>query len=161
MKYFITLIGVLFSYAAHADLIVESFDRYSLPTQYSPSYLYNSPSYLYNSPSYLYNSPSYLYNSPSYLYNSPSYLYNGNTGDKRLLLNTNSGLSRVGYYVITDDGLINFFSVKGKRMFYSPKDTPAIFQDSTGKFSGVIAPVGNDYKLLLNNYGVEVVYNSN
>lgn len=133
MKHFIALIGVLSFSAAHADLIIESLDRYSLPIQYSPSYVYNSP----------------------------SYVYNGVSGDKRLLLSTNSGLSRVGYYVITDDGLINFFSVKGKRMFYSPKDTPAIFQDSTGKFSGVIAPVDNDYKLLLNNYGVETVYKSN
>lgn len=161
MKYFIALIGVLSFSAAHADLIIESLDRYSLPIQYSPSYVYNSSSYVYNSSSYVYNSPSYVYNSPSYVYNSPSYVYNGVSGDKRLLLNTNSGLSRVGYYVITDDGLINFFSVKGKRMFYSPKDTPAIFQDSTGKFSGVIAPVDNDYKLLLNNYGVETVYKSN
>ena len=147
MKYFIALIGVLSFSAAHADLIIESLDRYSLPIQYSPGYVYNSP--------------DYVYNSSGYVYNSPGYVYNGVSGNKRLLLNTSSGLSRVGYYVITDDGLINFFSVKGKRMFYSPKDTPAIFQDSTGKFSGVIAPADNEYKLLLNNNGVEVMYSSN
>ena len=147
MKYFIALIGVLSFSAAHADLIIESLDRYSLPIQYSPGYVYNSP--------------GYVYNSSGYVYNSPGYVYNGVSGNKRLLLNTSSGLSRVGYYVITDDGLINFFSVKGKRMFYSPKDTPAIFQDSTGKFSGVIAPADNEYKLLLNNNGVEVMYSSN
>ena len=161
MKYFIALIGVLSFSAAHADLIIESLDRYSLPIQYSPGYVYNSPGYVYNSPGYVYNSSGYVYNSPGYVYNSPGYVYNGVSGNKRLLLNTSSGLSRVGYYVITDDGLINFFSVKGKRMFYSPKDTPAIFQDSTGKFSGVIAPADNEYKLLLNNNGVEVMYSSN
>ncbi len=161
MKYFIALMGILSFSVAHADLSIESLEQYSLPMQYSPSYMYNSPSYMYNSPSYMYNSSSYMYNSSSYMYNSPSYMYNGNSGNKRLLLNTNSGLSRVGYYVITDDGLINFFSVKGKRMFYSPKDTPAIFQDSTGKFSGIIAPVSNEYKLLLNSHGVEIMYSSN
>jgi len=130
-----------------ADLKVIIAKESGLPFELSPSKFSNSPSKFSNS-------PSKFSNSPSKFDNSPSKFDNGKSGNRRLLLEQGgSYFYIIGYYVWGDDGLINFFSSKGKRLFYSPTETDALFGGEDGEFCGTLATLRGENILVLTEKG--------
>lgn len=105
----------------------------TLPYDLSASNFNNSPSRYENSPSKFENSNGCFENSPSKFDNSPSRYENLN-GTHRLLLNGRV----VGYFVVTQHGVTNFFSKKGTRLFYNPKQGSGVFDAADGSFVGVV-----------------------
>ena len=138
------------SYADYEILLAKESD---LPFQLSPSKFSNSPSKFSNSVSKFSNSPSKFSNSPSKFSNSPSKHSNGSSGDHRLLLKRDGQFYYVGYYVWSDDGLLNFFSSEGTRLFYSPPDTGAIFDGEDGEFCGTLASYEGQDVLVITEKG--------
>lgn len=151
---FLTVCLILLPLSAKADLAIILTKEVNLPYALSPSNYDNSSSNYDNSISNYDNSESNYDNSPSNYDNSPSNYENGSTGKKRLLYNKNGILTYVGYYAITEDGLINFYSPKGLRLFYSPPKTDAIFDGNKGKFCGAIASKDGENVLALTKKGV-------
>jgi len=136
-----------------ADPEVVIVKESELPFELSPSKFSNSPSKFSNSVSKFSNSPSKFSNSPSKFDNSPSKFANGESGDRRLLLEQGGTYFYVGYYVWGDDGLINFFSPKGVRLFYSPSETDAVFGGENGEFCGTLATFKGAKVLVLTEKG--------
>ena len=136
-----------------ADLKVIIAKESDLPFALSPSKFSNSASKFSNSVSKFSNSPSKFSNSPSKFDNSSSKFDNGKSGDRRLLLEQEVSYFYIGYYVWGDDGLINFFSSKGKRLFYSPSETDALFDGKNGKFCGTLATLKAEKVLVLTEKG--------
>ena len=131
-----------------ADLNVIVANESDFPFALSPSKFSNSPSKFSNSVSKFSNSPSKFSNSSSKFDNSPSKFDNGKSGNRHLLLEKEGSYFYIGYYVWGDDGLINFFSSDGKRLFYSPSETDALFGGEDGEFCGALA-VLNDENVLV------------
>lgn len=136
-----------------ADLKVITAKESDLPFELSPSKFSNSPSKFSNSVSKFSNSPSKFSNSPSKFDNSPSKFENGKSGNRRLLLEQEGSYFYIGYYVWGDDGLVNFFSPNGTRMFYSPSDTDALFGGENGEFCGTLATLKDEKVLVLTEKG--------
>jgi hypothetical protein len=153
MKHWIFVLAFLVAPLAHADLLVSFIDESSLPYDFSPSNYDNSSSNYDNSVSNYDNSPSNYDNSESNYDNSSSNYDNGANGDNRLLMKEGSKLYRVGYYVRADNGVTNFFSTSGKRIFYNPKKGLGVFHGKEGFFCGVLARVENEYQLVLTEVG--------
>ncbi len=147
MKYLIAGILLALSSSALADLEVILASESDLPYALSPSKYSNSSSKYSNSISKYSNSGSKYSNSSSKYDNSPSKHSNGKSGDQRLLLKKDGTYFYIGYYVWGDEGLINFFSSSGERVFYSPPETDAIFEGDKGEFAGSIATL-KDTKVL-------------
>lgn len=143
---------------AFADLPVAPIDESSLPYGLSPSNYDNSPSNYDNSISNYDNSPSNYDNSESNYNNSASNYDNGRSGSKRLLLKDDGTLKFAGYYVSASNGVTNFFSPSGKRMFYNPKKGRAIFGGRDGTFCGVLARVDGEFSLALIERGMRVLF---
>ena len=139
--------------SAFANLKVIIARESDLPFELSPSKFSNSPSKFSNSISKFSNSPSKFSNSPSKFDNSPSKFDNGSSGNRRLLLEQGGSYFYIGYYVWGDEGLINFFSSKGKRLFYSPPETDALFNGEDGEFCGTLATLKNEKVLVLTEKG--------
>ncbi len=139
--------------SAFADLKVVLAKASDLPFELSPSKFTNSPSKFSNSVSKFSNSPSKFSNSPSKFDNSSSKFDNGRSGNRRLLLEQDGSYSYIGYYVWGDDSLINFFSSNGKRLFYSPSETDALFGGEDGEFSGTLATLKEEKVLVLTEKG--------
>jgi hypothetical protein len=148
MKYLIAGILLALSSSALADLEVILANESGLPYALSPSKYSNSSSKYSNSISKYSNSGSKYSNSSSKYDNSPSKHSNGKSGDQRLLLKKDGNYFYIGYYVWGDEGLINFFSSSGERVFYSPPETDAIFEGDKGEFAGSIATL-KDAKILI------------
>lgn len=129
----------------------------SLNYELSPSNYDNSPSNYDNSISNYDNSPSNYDNSESNYDKSSSNYSNGASGERRLLLEKDAGMCRVGYYVRADNGVINFFSTDGKRLLYNPKEGIGIFHGENGDFCGVLAMVQGDYVLALTDAGRKIL----
>ena len=153
MKHWIFVLAFLVAPLAHADLTVSFIDESSLPYDFSPSNYDNSSSNYDNSVSNYDNSPSNYDNSESNYDNSSSNYNNGASGDNRLLMKEGSKLYQVGYYVRADNGVTNFFSTSGKRIFYNPKKGLGVFHGEEGFFCGVLARVENEYQLVLTEVG--------
>jgi len=136
-----------------ADLKVIIANESSLPFDLSPSKFSNSPSKFSNSVSKFSNSPSKFSNSPSKFDNSPSKFDNGKSGNRRLLLEKDGSYFYIGYYVWGEDGLTNFFSSNGKRLFYSPSETDALFEGEDGEFCGTMATFKDEKVLILTEKG--------
>ncbi|AKX53513.1 hypothetical protein [Thiopseudomonas alkaliphila] len=153
MKHWIFVLAFLVAPLAHADLMVSFIDESRLPYDFSPSNYDNSSSNYDNSVSNYDNSPSNYDNSESNYDNSSSNYDNGANGDNRLLMKEGSKLYRVGYYVRADNGVTNFFSSSGKRIFYNPKKGLGVFHGKKGFFCGVLARVENEYQLVLTEVG--------
>ena len=136
-----------------ADLKVITAKESDLPFELSASRFSNSPSKFSNSVSKFSNSPSKFSNSPSKFDNSPSRYENGRSGNRRLLLEQEANIIYIGYYVRGDDGLMNFFSSNGTRMFYSPSDTDALFGGENGEFCGTLATLNGEKVLVLTEMG--------
>jgi len=143
---------------AFADLPVASIDESSLPYGLSPSNYDNSPSNYDNSISNYDNSPSNYDNSESNYNNSASNFDNGRSGSKRLILKDGGTPKFAGYYVFASNGVTNFFSPSGKRMFYNPKKGRAVFGGRDGSFCGVLARVDGEYSLALTERGMKVLF---
>ena len=95
------------------------------------------------SPSKYSNSPSKYSNSPSKYSNSSSKYSNGSSGKNRLLAENNK---YVGYYVFTDDGIINFFNSDGKRIAFNPNldETQSLFHSTKSKWCGTFGSFGSE-----------------
>ena len=132
---------------SHADLEMILTSESELTYSLSPSKYSNSPSKYSNSISKYSNSESKYSNSSSKYANSPSKTSNGKSGNKRLLMKKDNGYLYIGYYVWGDENIINFFSSEGKRLFYSPSGTDAIFDGDNGEFCGSLATL-KDKKVL-------------
>jgi hypothetical protein len=136
-----------------ADLKVIVAKESDLPFELSSSKFSNSPSKFSNSVSKFSNSPSKFSNSSSKFENSPSKFENGMGGNRRLLLEQDRTYFYVGYYVFGDDGLMNFYSPDGARVFYSPADTGAVFGGDSGTFCGTLAVLDQEQVLVLTENG--------
>lgn len=136
-----------------ADLKVIIAKESDLPFELSPTKFSNSPSKFSNSVSKFSNSPSKFSNSPSKFDNSPSKFDNGKSGNRRLLLEREGDYFYIGYYVWGEDGLINFFSSNGERLFYSPSETDALFGGEDGEFCGTLALLKDEKVLVLTEKG--------
>ncbi|MBP3194775.1 MAG: hypothetical protein J6M05_03815 [Cardiobacteriaceae bacterium] len=139
---------------ALCDLEIQLVDEYFLPYQYSPSnYNNSSMNYANSSINYANSSTNYANSETNYKNSSTNY-QNSIRGNHRLVYDN----SFAGYYVENGSGLINFFSANGKRMFYMPKGTVAVFDSDVGKFSGVVAQGDyGRYYLFLTEYGFNVL----
>lgn len=140
-----------------ADLPVVMIEESGLPYDLSPSNYDNSPSNYDNSISNYDNSPSNYDNSESNYDNSASNYDNGRNGTRRLVYKDGSSLKFIGYYVLAKNGTTNFFSPRGKRMFYNPKKGLAIFGGKDGTFCGVLARIKGDFSLALTEHGAKVL----
>lgn len=147
MKYIIAGMLIALSSSVLADLEVILANESGLPYALSPSKYSNSSSKYSNSISKYSNSGSKYSNSSSKYDNSPSKYSNSKSGNQRLLLKKDESYFYIGYYVWGDEGLINFFSSSGDRVFYSPPETDAIFEAEKGEFAGSIATL-KDAKVL-------------
>jgi hypothetical protein len=136
-----------------ADLKVIVAKESDLSFALSPSTFSNSPSNFSNSVSKFSNSPSKFSNSPSKFDNTPSKFDNGKNGNQRLLLEKEEGFFYIGYYVWGEDALINFFSSNGRRLFYSPSETDAVFGGENGEFCGTMATLEAEKVLVLTEKG--------
>ena len=129
--------------AAAADLPIATVDESALPYDFSPSNYDNSS--------------SNYENSESNYDNSSSNYDNGRSGERRLLYKEGSSLKFAGYYVRAGNGVTNFFSSKGKRMFYNPKKGRAVFNGKDGSFCGVLGSVNGQFSLALTEQGVKTL----
>ena len=145
------------SQRASADFKILPSTEGILPSALSSSKYANSPSKYSNSPSKYSNSASKLANSSSRYANSPYNSANRRTGHRRLFIGMNATAGYIGYYALTDDGLMNFFSSKGARLFYSPYDTDALFENQSGKFCGTLAIVRDEGVVILTENGRAVM----
>lgn len=143
---------------AFADLPVVEINESSLPYNLSPSNYDNTSSNYDNSISNYDNSSSNYDNSESNYSNSASNYDNGRNGSRRLILKDGGSLKFAGYYIQASNGVTNFFSPSGKRMFYNPKKGRAIFGGRDGTFCGVLARVDGEFSLALTERGMRVMF---
>ena len=136
-----------------ADLEVILAKESDLPYALSPSKYSNSSSKYSNSISKYSNSGSKYSNSGSKYENSPAKYSNSKSGNQRLLMKKDGSYFYIGYYVWGDEGLINFFSSSGDRVFYSPPETDAIFEAEKGEFAGSIATLKDAQVLAVTEKG--------
>ena len=147
----------VFSNSAKADLRVALIDEATLPYDLSPSNYKNSSSKYENSESNYKNSSSNYENSESNYKNSSSNYENGESGHRRLILKKEGSYYFIGYYVMASNGTTNYFSQNGKRIFYGPKDTDAIFCQEDGEFCGVLANIDGKFCLGLTKRGWKIL----
>jgi hypothetical protein len=136
-----------------ADLKVQAAKESELPFSLSPQNPVNSPGNSNNSINNSGNSASNPDNSSSNPENSPSKTENGMTGNRRLLFETDGTYYFIGYFVLSENRLINFFSPYGKRIFYVPSGSDALFGSETGEFCGALATANNKTVLMLTEKG--------
>lgn len=152
-----SIIACLVSGVALADLPVALIDESSLPYGLSPSNYDNSPSNYDNSISNYDNSPSNYDNSESNYNNSASNYDNSQSGSRRLIFKDGGSSRFAGYYVTASNGVTNFFSPSGKRMFYNSKKGRGIYGGKDGSFCGVLARVEGQLSLALTEHGAKIL----
>jgi hypothetical protein len=145
-------------WAAAADLPIVSVEESSLPYGLSPNNYDNSPSNYNNSISNYDNSPSNYDNSESNYDNSATNLDNGRSGDRRLIYMDGSTPRFAGYFVRASNGVTNFFSPSGLRIFYNPKKGRGIYGGKDGSFCGVFARVDGKFSLALTENGLKLFF---
>ncbi|WP_206422900.1 hypothetical protein [Photobacterium sanguinicancri] len=153
MKYVIAGVLLVLSSPVFADLEVILANESDLPYELSPSKYSNSSSKYSNSISNYSNSGSKYSNSSTKYDNSPSKYSNGKSGNQRLLLKKEGDYFHIGYYVWGEEGVINFFSSSGERVFYSPPETGAIFDGDKGEFAGSMATIKGGKVLVVTEKG--------
>jgi len=136
-----------------ADLKVQVAKESELPFSLSPQNPVNSPTDSNNSINNPSNSASNPDNSSSNPENSPAKTENGMTGNRRLLFEKDGSYYFIGYFVLSENRLINFFSPYGKRMFYALSGSVALFGSETGEFCGALATANNKTVLMLTEQG--------
>jgi len=137
-----------------ADLKVQVAKESELLLSLSPQNPVNSPSNSNNSINNSGNSASNPNNSSSNPENNPSKTENGTTGNRRLLFEKDGSYYFIGYFVLGENRLINFFSPYGKRMFYTPSGSAALFGSENGEFCGALATANNKTVLMLTEKGI-------
>jgi hypothetical protein len=150
-----SLLTLLIAYpgAVLADLRVQLAKESELPGSLSPQNPVNTPGNSNNSIDNPANSASNPDNSASNPENSPSKTENGMTGNRRLLFEKDGIYYFIGYFVLTDNRLINFFSPYGKRLFYTPSVSDALFGSEDGEFCGALSTVNGKTILMLTEKG--------
>jgi hypothetical protein len=144
--------------AVAADIPVVVVSGSSLPYSQSPSNYDNSPSNFGNSVSNFQNSPSNFDNSESNFSNSPANQENSISGKRRLMYSKGGDLMFVGYYVVAKNGTTNFFSQRGRRMFYNPKKGVGIFGSEDGTFCGVLVRIKDQLSFVLTEDGAKALF---
>lgn len=139
--------------SAFADFEVILGKESELPFDLSPSKFDNSASKFDNSISKFSNSSSKFSNSPSKFDNNPSKYENGKNGERKLLIKKSGKYYFIGYYVLGEEGVVNFFSPNGSRLFYTPPGTGALFDGNNGKFCGTLAKINGDDVLFITENG--------
>ena len=141
---------------ASADLTMQVAKESELPFSISPQNPINSPSNPNNTINYSGNSASNPVNSSSNPENSPSNTENGMAGNRRLLFEKDGVHHFVGYFVLNENNLLNFFSPYGKRMFFTPSGSAALFGSDDGEFYGALASVNDKVVIVLTEKGQSV-----
>ena len=141
----------------HADILVTNVVEGQLPYSLSPQNYDLSASNYKNSVSNYENSPSNYNNASSNYENSPSNYENTINGKRSILVEEKGKFYHQGYYVLNKDGVTNFYSPKGKRLFYSPKDSVGIYHGEKGFFCGVLAKFDGKVRLALTEKGQKVL----
>jgi hypothetical protein len=136
-----------------ADLKVQVAKESELPFSLSPQNPINSPSNSSNSINNSDNSASNPDNLSSKPENSPSTTENGMTGNRRLLFEKDGAYYFIGYFILNENRLINFFSPYGKRMFYAPSESDVLYGSENGEFCGALATVNGKTVLMLTEKG--------
>jgi len=153
MKTIFLSLLLLLPLTAQADLVIVITDESSLPYDLSPKNYDNSPRNHDNSVRNYDNSIRNYNNSPRNYENSSRNYENGKNGKCRLLVDKGGSLYFAGYYVCSDGGIINFYSIYGERMFYSPPKTGGVFDSESGEFLGTIASKTGENILVLTEKG--------
>jgi hypothetical protein len=157
MKFSKLLLFTIITTFARADIQIFPVDEKKLPYQYSPANFDISPSNFKNTISNFDNSSSNFNNLSSNFENSPSNYENTKNGNRSIIVEEENKLIHYGYYVSTDNGVTNFFSVKGKRIFYSPKGSKGVYHGTKGFFCGVMAKIEGEMRLALTEQGMRVL----
>jgi hypothetical protein len=142
-----------------ADLKVQVVKESEMQAQLSTKNPVNSPDASSNSIKSPDNSPANPKNTSSNPENSPSKTENGMNGNRRLLYEKDGTYYFIGYFVLGEKRFINFFSPFGKRMFYTPSESKALFGSETGEFCGALSTINNKTMLLLTETGQSVLKN--
>lgn len=130
-------VGVLgLATTASADILVVTIDAATLPYDLGPNKYDNSPSKYANSPNKYENSEAKYANSKDKYDNSFAKYENGPNGDRRLL---NARNEMVGYYVFSDDGVLNLYN-SSKRIAYIPSggETRSLFLSAEEGWCGTL-----------------------
>ena len=144
--FYICLLPIL----AFCDLQIQIVNERDLPYEFSPN-KYENSEMKYENTLMKYENSEMKYENSEMKYENSSMNYKNSANGKRRLIWENYF---VGYYVMASHGVLNFFSPKGKRLFYLPKNAVAVFDSDNGKFSGVLAMGRNrQYNLYLTEYG--------
>ena len=149
----ILFFALAFSCPVRADLVIVLANESDLPFSLSPSDFSNSPNKFSNSISKFSNSTSKFSNSSAKFENSPSKSENGKNGERRILRESDGSYYYLGYYVRNDEGLINYFSSDGERLFYTPPETGALFSSDNGEFCGTLAILKDELVIVLTEKG--------
>jgi len=158
MKLIVTILLIAFAATVlRADIIVVRVDEKTLPYELSPKNYDLSPSNYDNSVSNYDNSPSNYDNSSSNYDNSPSNYDNTIKGDRSILVKEGQKMLHYGYYVTNKNGVTNYYSPKGKRLFYRPKGGKGLYHGKKGFFCGVVAKVDGEIRLALTEEGERVL----
>jgi hypothetical protein len=142
-----------------ADLKVQAVKESELAFNLSSKNPVNSPDASNNSIKNPDNSPSNQKNSSSNHENSPSKTENTMNGNRRLLFEKDGTYYFIGYFVAGEKRYINFFSPFGKRMFYTPSGSSALFGSENGEFCGTLSTANNKTTLLLTEKGQSILKN--
>lgn len=160
MKAILTTLSILLAVAGaelRADIVVTNVVESQLPYSLSPQNYDLSPSNYKNSVSNYENSPSNYDNSSSNYDNSPSNYENTINGKRSILVRDKGKFYHRGYYVLNKNGVTNFYSTAGKRLFYSPKDSVGIYHGEKGFFCGVLTTFDGKSRLALTEKGQKVL----
>jgi hypothetical protein len=142
-----------------ADLKVQVVNESEMQQQLSSQNPVNSPDASNNSIKNPDNTPTNQKNASSNPENSPSKTENSMNGNRRLLFEKDGTYYFIGYFVVGEKRLINFFSPFGKRMFYTPPGSSALFGSEGGEFCGALSTVNNKTVLLLTEKGQSILKN--
>lgn len=128
-----------------------------LPKDFQPSKYDNSPRNYDNSLKNYENSPDNFDNSDTNPDNSVTLPENGPRGNRRLVFKDGDDVIFLGYYIRTRSGVTNIYAPIGKRMFYNPKKSRAVFGADDGEFYGAMALKDGQVSLVLTEEGVAVL----
>ncbi len=147
------LLSLATTHQVNADIVVGFINESDLPYKMSPDKYDNSPDKYDNSVDKYGNSPDKYDNSPDKYDNSPDNYKNSANGKRSIVLEENGSLYHKGYYVSASDGVVNYFSASGNRIFYSPSNSQNLYHGTQGFFCGLLARQSGVYKMVLTKAG--------
>ncbi|MGP4690629.1 hypothetical protein [Agrobacterium cavarae] len=137
MKLFMMVIACWATgWPALADFLVIPIETASVPYALSPNNYANSPANYENSSANYENSDANYSNSEANYKNSAANYENSLSGKRRLIASDNT---MIGYYVFSDNGVLNFYNAKG-RIAYMPSggETQSLFLAQGGGWCGTL-----------------------